>query len=200
MRKIILLLAAVTLFIFSNAESQTLNVASQGQKAVLFNFAGLSNLALNSYDGGTGMTGGIGGKYFISNGLALRGLLLFSVNDQTTKTSPETTNNTFGFGIGAALEYHLPISSHVSPYLGGGLLYATTTNTQKQFTEFKTTTSGFGIAGMAGVEYFFNQNISLTGEYQLGISSRTSSATESVDQSTLQVGFQTATLTLGVYF
>jgi len=194
MRKVFFLLTALTFLTISNAQSQTLKVAAGGDKAVLFNFVGLSNVALNAYNGG------IGGKYFIMDGLALRAMLLFSINNNTTKSNPESTDKTLGFGVGGAVEYHLPLSSSVSPYLGGGLFFTTVTNKQNQFTEFKTTQTTFGIGALAGVEYYFNQNLSLAAEYQFGLSTSSTTRTGLSDQNNLQIGFQTAGLTLAVYF
>ena len=62
MRKSILLTSLLTLFTAAGAQSQPLSVGTQGSKAILFNFAGLSALNLTAYQGG------LGGKYFISNG------------------------------------------------------------------------------------------------------------------------------------
>lgn len=194
-------IASVMAITGSVAEAQTFNVTSQGNKAVLFNFSGLSNLGLGAYDGG------IGGKYYISDGLAVRGMLNLLVNNQTTKGAAnftDATDNTFGFGLGAGLEYHLPLASKVSPYFGGVLSFMTTaeTITPSVFTgtvatSTKTTSTGFGLGALMGVEYFFNQNISLAAEYQFGLlyDSRTNPSTDE-----MTVGFQTAGLTLAVYF
>ncbi len=194
MHRSIILLSLLTLFAVSGVVSQTLKPPSGGNKALLFNFVGLSTISLDAYQGG------IGGKYFLSDALALRAMLQLSVNDQTAKTTPQETNNTLGFGIGGALEYHLPLSSSVSPYLGGGLSVSMATNKQNQYAETKTTDLAIGVGVLAGVEYFFNQNLSLAGEYQFGFSASSTTQTGSADRSTLQLGFQTAGLTLAAYF
>jgi len=193
MRKLILLSSAITLMMFSNGLSQPLVVGTQGSKAILFNFAGLSNLAL------TGYQGGIGGKYFIQNGLAIRGLLLFGINNSTTNSSPEFTDNKLTLGIGGGLEYHLPISTNVSPYVGGIVSYENSAETVNPGGT-KRTTSTFALGAVGGVEYFFNQNISLSAEYQFGISSATTTTTGTPNQNVFTFGFQTAGLTMGVYF
>ncbi len=183
------------------AGAQPLKVASAGDKALLFNFSGLGTLNLGEYQGG------IGGKYFLSNGMAVRGMLLLGVNNTTNKGSAgftDATDNIFSFGLGAGLEYHLPIASSVSPYLGGALTFTTSSEkytpsvfTGGTATTAKTSATSFGIGAIGGVEYFFNQNISLSAEYQFGLSvvSKTNP-----DVSQMMLGFQTAGLTFAVYF
>ncbi|MCL4540413.1 MAG: porin family protein [Bacteroidetes bacterium] len=201
MFKLAVTIAAVMAIAGSVADAQTVNVTAQGNKAVLFNFSGLSNLGLGAYQGG------VGGKYYISDGMAVRGMLDFAINNQTTKGAAnftDATDNTLGFGLGAGLEYHLPLASKVSPYFGGLVSFMTTaeTFTPSVFTgtvatSTKTSTTTFGLGALAGVEYFFNQNISLAAEYQFGLnySSRTNPSVDILD-----LGFQTAGLTFAVYF
>ncbi len=201
MFKLAVAIAAVIAFTGPLAEAQTQNVTAAGNKAVLFNFTGLSNLNLGGYEGG------IGGKYYISDGVAVRGMLNFMVDNNTTKGAAnftDATDNRFAFGLGAGLEYHLPLASKVSPYVGGLVSFTTSarTITPSVFTgntanSTKTTSTIFGLGGIAGVEYFFNRNISLAAEYQFGLNYN-SSTNPGTDE--LSVGFQTAGLTLAVYF
>ncbi|HEY9167525.1 MAG TPA: porin family protein [Candidatus Kryptonia bacterium] len=199
MRRSMILLAVIFLVGASSVQSQTLRVGAQGQKALLFNFVGLNALNLGAYSTYVNQSAGIGAKYFLSDGVAVRGLLLFGINNHTTSTTPEVSDNKFSFGIGGALEYHLPISSSVSPYVGGGLQFMTSTETTNP-ASFKTTQSMFGVGALMGVEYFFNQSISLGAEYQFGLTTGSATATGAADQSQLTVGFQTAGLTMAVYF
>jgi opacity protein-like surface antigen len=183
------------------AGAQPLKVASAGDKALLFNFSGLGTLNLGEYQGG------VGGKYFLSDGMAVRGMLLLGVNNITNKGSAgftDATDNTFSFGLGGGLEYHLPLASSVSPYLGGAISFTTSSEkytpsvfTGGTATTSKTSATSFGIGAIGGVEYFFNQNISLSAEYQFGLSvvSKTNP-----DVSQMMLGFQTAGLTFAVYF
>lgn len=193
--------AVVTAIASSVAGAQTLNVASAGDKAVLFNFTGLSTLNLGAYDGG------IGGKYFIRDGVAVRGMLLFGVDNTTTKGAAGMTDakdNKFALGLEGGLEYHLPLSSRVSPYAGGGIYFMTSAETRTLTVPIgaaaistKNTSTTFGLGGIAGVEYFFNSNISLAAEYQLGLAL---SNTSNPGTRELSIGFQTAGLTFAVYF
>lgn len=179
-----------------STQAQTLNVAKKGDKAVLFNFVGLSALNLNAYQGG------IGGKYFLSNRLALRGMLLFGIDNTTVAASSlvsESKNDNLSVGINAGLEYHLALASRISPYVGGTVLFENTqTTVSPGLGSEKTTTFGAGLIG--GVEYFFSQNISLSAEYQFGVSDAINSAAGSSNQTEVKVGFQTTGLTLAAYF
>lgn len=201
MFRISIAVAAVMAFTASIAEGQTLKVGAAGDKAVLFNFTGLSTLNLGAYNGG------VGGKYFISDDIAVRGMLLFGVDNETTKGTVDFTNatdNKLSFGIGGGLEYHLPLASRVSPYLGGEVFFM---NSAETFTpsvlaggtanSIKTTTTSFGLGAIAGVEYFFNDNVSLAAEYQFGVESDN---TTNPGTDELKIGFQTAGLTFAVYF
>ncbi len=193
MRKSIVILVALMLLTVSYAQSQQLKVASQGDKAVLFTFSGLNNLGASLYQGGFGM------KYFMADKVALRGMLIVGADDKTTKTTPETTDDGLTIGIGCAIEYHLSLASSVSPYIGGGIFYQYSSETQDPGS-YKSTANNLGLGALIGVEYFFNQNLSLSAEYQFGLSSASSTAPESPDQSELKIGFHTLDLTLSVYF
>jgi opacity protein-like surface antigen len=196
MRKLIVILPVLALLAFSNAYSQAVSAApSQGGKALLFEFSGLSNLGANAYEGG------IGGKYFLSDQTALRVMLLFGMSNHNNASGNGTKDDSVQFGLSAGLEYHFPISTSVSPYVGGGIYAASGDIKNSNFhgvTKGTYTTLGVGVA--AGVEYFFNKNISLAGEYQFGLSATNSTGTGVPSQQDLTLGFQTADLTLGVYF
>ena len=188
MQRLIILLPVLILLTFSNVQSQTTDAPSNGSKALLFDFAGLSNLGANAYNGG------IGGKYFLSDQTALRAMLLFGLDNRSLAGAK---NDDVQFGLSAGLEYHLPISTHVSPYVGG-LLTAKTEDTK--MTGATSTSTSVGAAGIAGVEYFFNKTISLAAEYQFGLTATNTTQSPGDTQQELQVGFQTANLALGVYF
>jgi opacity protein-like surface antigen len=203
MRKSVIFLLMLILFAGSAVHSQV-KPPTEGSKALLFNFVGLSSLGLDMYQGG------IGGKYFLSDEMAVRALLIFGINNQTQNGvagfTDETTDQ-FSFGIGGALEYHLPISTHVSPYFGGGISFTTSTTTSTPSVpsgtaaaESKQTTTGFQLGAIGGIEYFFNQNLSLSAEYQFGLSTSSTSQSGNPGSSTLRLGFQSAGLTMAIYF
>jgi opacity protein-like surface antigen len=190
-RKLSVLTSVLIILGASISNAQTLSVAKQGDKAVLFNFVGLSAIDLGAYQGG------IGGKYFFSDGLAARAMLLFGVDNKTTSGIPQGTDNSLSFGIGGGIEYHLPLAYHVSPYLGGILSFRTSAETVNPGAN-KTSSTSFGLGAIGGIEYFFNENLSLAAEYQFGFTS--TSYTGLPDQNELKFGFQTAGLTLAAYF
>ena len=194
-----------------------------GSKALLFQFGGLNNLAANNFNGG------FGAKYYLSSFMAVRGVLQFSSNSTTTPANPaagdvgvdgSTSNTTLG--VGGAVEIHLG-SGRVSPYLGGGVQFSTTSTESKNFatatppaTPNQTTTKNangattFTVFGMAGFEFFLWKEVSLAGEYQVGFSSTsmkdqevttgaTTTTTKQGSSSSIGIASQ-GFLTLAIYF
>jgi opacity protein-like surface antigen len=159
-----------------------------GAKALLFTFSGLSNLGANSYNGG------VGGKYYLSDPLAIRGGLQFSYFSQNVAANPpagttgeDGSASAFRLGLNAAAEYHLT-TNRLSPYFGGAINF-TTTSTETETavvgnppgpqTTTKNGTAGvagffgglnFGLGLLAGAEFFLTREISLGAEYVLGFS------------------------------
>jgi hypothetical protein len=156
-------------------------------KAVLFSFNGLSTLGAGAFNGG------IGGKYYLLDVLALRASLQFLTASQTLVVAGMNTNGSSSatrFGLTAAAEYHL-LKSRVSPYVGAGIDFSTTSTNHKnpyaaggalttQVT-IKNSSTGevlnansytagatFGINGLGGIEFFITKELSLSAEYQLG--------------------------------
>jgi hypothetical protein len=196
-------------------------------KAVLFSIGGLSNLGADAFNGGFGV------KYFIAQSLALRGSLQFITASQSNPANPPAgTVGTDGstsatqFGLTAAIEYHLT-KTRVSPYVGGGLSFSTTSTTNKSavvgagaqiITKNRTTGEfvgenpysggfGFGIDGLAGVEFFIAKEVSLAAEYQLGYALLSRYNQEVVGGLTTKAGSlntvgisSTGLLTLAFYF
>lgn len=185
------LIVATALAVSVNAEP--LNVARQGEKAILFNFSGLGIISLNKYDGG------IGGKYFIADNLAVRGMFLLGINNTSSNSAPQASTSRLTFGLEGGLEYHLPLASHLSPFVGGDLSFQTIGTTVDPGNS-RSTNTNFGLNAIGGVEYFFTNNISLSAEYQFGVNLGNSTATGSPGSSTFNLGVQTAGLTLAAYF
>jgi len=165
---------------------------SQGATALLFYFKGLDNLSLDNY------AGGIGGKYFLQENLALRVGLQFNGNSQTIPANPDTSQfgvdgekSSMDFGLLVAAEWHLK-SQRVSPFVGGGLNFFFSSSEQKEkvlwdksdtgiITRMTTKTSGgfnYGVMGIAGVEFYITRSVSLTGEYQLSFNNHPSDEVE----------------------
>ncbi len=170
----LLVLATVQTF------SQETFVAA-GSKSVLFSFSGLSDLGAGDFAGGAGV------KYFLNSQSALRVGLQLTQASTTTPANPPTggvgadgSSSKFGFGLSAALEYHLS-AKRVSPYLGGGISFSTSSDENKGLFSgpsgspiVQTTTKNasgnttFSIFGLFGAEYFIADAVSLAAEYQLG--------------------------------
>jgi hypothetical protein len=172
---------------FAFAEDVTPSIGA-GSKGMIFSFSGLSNLGVNNFNGG------LGGKYFLSEALALRASLMFAHAGQEDLANPPTgavgtdgSRSATEFGITLGAEYHL-LKSRVSPYVGAELGFSSASTEQKSAgsaippavytqTVTKNATGGLlgyyggstlGIAALIGVEFFVTKELSLAGEYQLG--------------------------------
>ncbi len=154
-----------------------------GSKALLFTFGGLNNLAANNFNGG------FGAKYYLASSMAVRGIIQFTSNSTKTPANPaagdvgvdgSTSNTTIG--VGGAIEIHMG-SGRVSPYLGAGVGFSTTSTESKNAatatppaTPTQTTTknangaTNFSLYGLVGFEFFLWKEVSLSGEYQVGFS------------------------------
>jgi opacity protein-like surface antigen len=175
------------LMLISVSTAQETSIAERS-KALLFSFSGLSNLGANEFQGG------IGGKYFLSNDMALRAGLQFATASQTIPANPpagvsgqDGTVSALQLGVSGVIEYHLT-RTRVSPYIGGGLGISYTTTESKNAivgggsqTTVKNDISGetigganfaggmeFTIGAVAGVEFFVSKEVSLGAEYMLG--------------------------------
>ncbi len=182
-----------------------------GSKAFLFTFSGLSALGAYEYNGG------IGGKYYFTDAIALRLGIPFSYAYQSVpsnagagQTGTDGSVSAVRFGLNAAGEYHL-LKTRVSPYVGAGLGLSSTSTTSKTAVIAPATQStmenraagetiggngfvggtAFNIGGLGGVEFFIVKELSLSAEYQFGYT-----GTFRADQkSTTTVGTTTTTTT-----
>ena len=168
---------------------------SAGSKGILFSFSGLANLGAGMYEGG------FGAKLYLSDYMAVRGMVQFGLS--STKTPPNnvpagwqsadatTSDNTFG--VGGAIELHFT-KSRISPYFGAGIMFSTESTESKTSdtapaggTLSQTTTknangsTSIGIGALLGVEYYVTNGVSLSAEYQLGF---TSASNKDVEVST----------------
>jgi hypothetical protein len=156
---------------------------SAGSKGVLFSFSGLANLGAGTYEGGIGL------KLYLSDYMAVRGIVLVSLYSTNTPANPGTgrigidgTSSDNTFGVGGAIELHLT-KSRISPYIGGGVVFSTrsTENNGGPYTAaagttiIQTTTKNANgmtmikVGALGGVEYFVTNGVSLSAEYQLGL-------------------------------
>lgn len=195
-----------------------------GDKALLFQFSGLSFLGANEFDGG------IGGKMFLNNKMAIRGVVKFAMKSETDPWNGVAAGNdgeisASKIGLGAAFEYHLA-HDKVCPYFGGGFEFTTSSTERKvkyangtQQNVIVNRTLGelgieagtqLGVFGMLGAEFFIFDNVSLGAEYRLGLSSMARSDEENTaggvtvktklgSKSSFDVSSQGA-FTLAIYF
>lgn len=183
---------------FANADDGKPMTAS-GNRAILFSFSGLSTMGANGLFGVgspysitlpeganvnpssfyNSVVPGIGMRWYLANNMALRGGIGFGTFSQTKKSSTtgnsDETQSGLLFGIQALAEWHMTPIGGVSPYFGGGINVALSSATIKPSepsgttAEFDASGTQFGIAGVAGFEWFFTNAMSLGGEYQLGL-------------------------------
>jgi opacity protein-like surface antigen len=167
---------------------------SAGNAGMLFSFSGLANLGAGLYEGG------FGAKLYLSDYMAVRGMIQFGLASTKTPADPgtgqigadgSTSDNTFG--AGGAIELHLT-KKRISPYIGAGIMFSTRSTEEKDpayaatggTIHQRTVTNANGytkisIGVLVGVEYFVTNGVSLSAEYQLGF---TSASNKDVEEST----------------
>jgi opacity protein-like surface antigen len=160
---------------------------SAGSKGFLFSFSGLANLGAGTYEGG------FGAKLYLSDYMAVRGMVQFALLSTKTPASPgvgqadgSTSDNTFG--AGGAIELHFT-KSRISPYFGAGIMFSTrSTESKAPGTAIYQTTiknangeTSISIGALLGIEYYVTNGVSLSAEYQLGF---TSTSNKDVEVST----------------
>ena len=189
MKKLFAVGALATLVSLSSAQDVVPSLAG-GSKAILFSFGGLSFLSAGTFDGG------IGARYYLSDGFAVRAGLQFTSASQTNPANPVAPNtgedgkaSASALGFSGAAELHMG-KARVIPYFGAGLSFTTTSTESKNAVTgnpppAQTTTknraagetvngttftggSSFQVFGLLGVEFFLYKEISLSAEYRLG--------------------------------
>jgi hypothetical protein len=189
MRKVLMTVGLCLLHALAFAQV-TPNLQS-GSKALLFSFAGLDNLNANSFNGG------IGGKYYLSPTLAVRGGIQLAKGslDRPANAAAgveaqdgERSGTTVGFS--AALELHSG-SRRVNPFIGAGAAFSSTSTedidpnigpaSQQRIVKNDPNGEPIGgtvffpgtrvdVFGLLGAEFFIVKELSLAAEYRLGFS------------------------------
>ena len=189
MKKILLPLALTTVISLSSVQDVVPSLAG-GSKAVLFSFGGLAFLSAGTFDGG------VGARYYLSDGFAVRAGLQFTSASQTNPANPVAPQtgedgkaSASAFGLSGAAELHMG-KGRVIPYVGAGLGFTTTSTESKNIvvgnpppaqTTTKNRTAGetvngtaytsgsaLQVFGLLGVEFFLYKELSLAAEYRLG--------------------------------
>ena len=145
-RKTLVVICLVVVLAFGVALS-----AGAQKLGLVFNLWDMTVVGTNSSDG---LSAGAGMKYWLSDKMAIRGLLEFVYDRDSTAD----TTDTF-FGLSAAFEYHF-ITGKVSPYAGGLV------GTLIQGGD--TSNLSLILAGLFGVELRVMDVLGLFAEYQLG--------------------------------
>ena len=185
-----------------------------------FTVQGLDDVGVGKVKGGVGL------KAWLSDKAAVRASFGLGVNSLTTKSTDEDytdykeQGNELSFGGG--LEFHPMAGKRVSPYLGVGVTFSTSVSDEEPsiHKEYypgttklrKRSSSGFGIGGLVGVEFFMGDRLSLSGEYEIGLSLSTTKYKREVvpgqgvvqpkEQKTTasDIGVSTSSLILTFYF
>jgi hypothetical protein len=161
-----------------------------GSTAVLFSFGGLSFLSAGTFDGG------VGARYYLSQGMSVRVGIQFTSASETISANPaanqsgaDGSNSATVMGVGGAVEWHMG-RGRVMPYLGLGAAFSTASTDSKPVRvgappltqpETKNASGGLTVNGttyfggtsirafaLVGVEFFLYRELSLAAEYQLG--------------------------------
>jgi hypothetical protein len=184
-----------------------------GTKAMVFQFSGLSNLGLGTYNGGIGM------RYYLSDGLALRPGVQFGVQSATQKKTdslPKREEASAQIGVNLALEKHFASVKSISPYIGAQAGFTSVADVTKRYNfstgdEIDETTDArarIGLAALLGFEWGFTESLTLGGEYALGFGTgahKVEVKTDGVkatttDDTFFDLGFSTASVFLSVAF
>lgn len=225
MKRVILLLALLTVSVTATFGADPKPLTRPGDKALLFDLGGLANLAAGNYGGGLGF------RYYIANSLALRLSFGFNTSTETT-TNPvsplpanqmgESDLSNTAFTIAPAVTYTIAKYSAVAAYVGGMVSFTSSKDTREGNSgglgvgydsgeTYKESATEWGVAGILGVEWWPWENISFAGEYRLGYSHGSSEAESTTPATTVTRdgpstnGFglgsaNSGALTLSVYF
>jgi hypothetical protein len=163
-------------------------LTAQGSAAFMFTINGLGSFGIGSpavgsdtVNGAGPLVFGVGGKWFFSDDMALRVLLAFNTRsgDHSLADTNSTKPSQSQFGIGAAVEKHFRPLYSTSPYAGLQVSFASASqdNGGSGNAERKFSSSTFGVAALAGFDWFFTRGIAAGAEMALGFTSTSNSAT-----------------------
>lgn len=157
---------------------------AEGSKDLLFEFDGFSDLGAGSY------LDGFGAKYFLSQKMAIRGVLQIESRKESNPFNPPPGSGDTGkdgeekfsrFGIAAAVEMHTG-AKRVSPFWGGGIGFSSASSEEKLVStdpdpqiviKNENGYTEIAVFALLGAEFFlYKKLISLAAEYQLGYYNR----------------------------
>jgi hypothetical protein len=207
--KIIFLLIIATSVAAQDNQSEFTEL--QNKKALLFS---INELRLESFNGG------IGFKLWMPKGIAMFCEMSYSYSkSEREKTERLTGNIDKDIKIGASIgvEKHLNLAKNITPYSGVSVGYSVEDKNEEVTPagnlgniyreERKTSSYSLSFNLSFGVEYFVTENISLAGQYNLGViftsgkeEYKTQYSATKVDISGFDVGTSSGALILAVYF
>jgi hypothetical protein len=172
-------------------------LTQKGSAAMLFELAGIGTFGFSGPAVGP-FGSAVGMKYFISDDMAL--FILAGLNTKSGDTTQPSTVSAkpsmTTFGIGAGIQAHFRPLYSTSPYVGGEVSFGSSSsdNGGSGAADRKNTASVFGVAAIAGFDWFFTPGLCLGGELSLGFSSTSASSTEpSESGSSVTTDMQSAT-------
>ncbi len=170
-----------------------------GSLAFLFTTNGLGSFGISGFPiatfdinaGGQSLPNGIinagGGKWFFTDGMALRGLFGFRVDSKgdsdplkQTDSSGKTSSTIWAIAVGA--EIHSNALYSLSPYIGGQMIFGgASIGNQKMVSgktiENKETISYFGVGPLLGFDWYFTRGLAIGGEYLLAYNTQSVTVT-----------------------
>ncbi|MFI5264020.1 MAG: hypothetical protein ACHQM6_05860 [Candidatus Kapaibacterium sp.] len=179
-------------------------ITKSGSLALEFDFGGLNSMSMpgvliaSFLFPGEGTTDaiplyGAGVKYYLSDGLALRGMVGFSTNTSGADSLSSGKITGTMYGIGAGIEMHTHPVYAVSPYFGAQVIFASgSSETSKTIvekaggkastqatttTDTKLAATGFGVGIMAGFDWYVFDAVAIGGEYELSFATVSASST-----------------------
>lgn len=127
-----------------------------------------------------GLDGGLGGKFWIGSGTALRLSFDFRVDSNEDVVEAEGVDDGLSAvrgGLGFMVEWHSAHLGRVSPYLGSGFGVGASASSrtidfgpsnERARTRIKNDALDFRILAALGVEWQITRRVSLAGEHQIG--------------------------------
>ena len=178
------------------AENYTKKIRG-GNGALMFSMGGLMSSTPGLLDGL-----GIGGRYMLSSGMAVRGG--FGLNNNTNEWDPKregadrTKDESNRFGVEGGVEILLFKRTNLLLYTGG-LAIIGMESTDPEGDDNDTDSSSITASGILGVSWFLTHNVSAGAEYRLGIQ-MDSEETDAGDRSITTYGVGAASILMSFWF
>lgn len=190
------LIAAAAVIAGFAAPAAAQSIRTGGTGALTFNLGGLFSTSPSAFDGI-----GVGGRYFLNEGLAVRGALGISnetVENENPGGKQEDSNSLYALEGGA----EIVLARGKSAYLyTGGILQVSSGEDDPEGTDNNTSRTGLALAGLLGATYFVADSLSIGAEYRLGLA-YTSAESEDGDVTSTTTSFGTGSFGfhLGFWF